>query len=393
MKKFALAAAMLVFAACSPDLIKQDGDEQFGQFTGTFTLQGKVMNAQTGAPIGGDDLKIKLIQGTSVRDPNRLIKDEKDMLVGEYAFSDIPLSLHWNSEYKIVAVKDGYLRFESILDFGAYWEWDFPMLDSVYNIIGDIYLHPVGTDVPDVVVNVVHNGKPVPNAVVSLDPDGNWGFGTDSQYYALSHYYGYLAAQTATTDASGKATFPAAQLGLGVYYDIRVNPVVFEGIQLGANQDEGLYLGVVGYTNTPYIWMSEVTNGNAYGLYIADASNKAATLNSEGVLTIKFTRPVYISNLNGFTASVSGSYWGTAGTPASLLNPSVVAQLSGDKMTLTLTPQWNVRPADDARGVWVTFNASATIGVDGYPGTAYTLFGLDFADGSGLDNDVYVKAQ
>src|SRR4030067_3594225 len=69
------------------------------EFNKTMTLQGKIINAATGAPIGGADLKVYLVQGTSNRTTDKLITDTNDPLVGEYAFSGIPVRVNRSIVY------------------------------------------------------------------------------------------------------------------------------------------------------------------------------------------------------------------------------------------------------------------------------------------------------
>jgi hypothetical protein len=389
MKKLTFAVA--VFAglslACGSDLLKQDGIDNKSQFNGTFTLQGKLMNAQTGEPIGGDDLQVKLIQGTSVRDPNRLIRDVKDPLVGEYAFSDIPVTYNYVAVYKLVVIKPGFGRFEAILDdYGA--DSSDNVLDTVYNYVGNVHLFPLGAEAPAYTVHVAFNGKPVPGAVVYADPSDN-NTATDTPNWTLFADPGYAPAISVTTDETGKATFTGDTLSLGVRYSIRVQPVVFEGAQLSQEFAGSFAVGLD--SNVHYVSMGNLSpNASSYGLYVDDISNKAEELNANGDLTIHFSRPVRVSDLTDFSAFV-GSSGGTAATLDG--TTPATATLSADGLTLTLRPNWTTQPAATDRGVYVFFTATATIGVQGYPNTAFTLFGgIPYLDGGNISGQVMVTA-
>lgn len=394
MKKYAYALAGLLLAGCSGDFVKLGAGEAWGEFAGTFTLQGKIMDARTGAPLGGDDLKIKLIQGTEIRDPNRLIKDANDPLVGEYAFSNIPLTTQDQAYYKLVVMKDGYIQFESVLDyFYAYYDTNFPLMDTVYNYIGDVYMHPVGASAPDITVNVTFNGKPVPNATVMLDPSSNtYGNGTDSSGYTLSAYWGYAQAQSATTSATGQAVFPGSGLGLGVIYTIRVTPTTFEGITLqdprsGAwpNYYPTVAVGVVGNSTQQSVSMVAATpGGNPYGLYVVDASNKWGDLDPVGKLVLTFSRPIAL------TGSLTNKFWVDSYNGGVLASTFASSSLSADGRTLTLTPNWATQPSPSAdRGAYVSY-ADANITIVDYPGTSYNIFSLSLSTGATVNRNVQI---
>ncbi len=386
-KKYAYALAGLLLAGCSGDFVKLGAGQQLGEFHGTFTLQGKIMDARTGAALSGDDLKLKLIQGTEIRDPSRLVTTANDPLAGEYAFSGIPLTTQDQAYYKIVAMKGGYIQFESVLDsFGATYDNNFPLMDTVYNFVGNIYMQPVGAAAPSITVNVDYNGKAVPGATVYLDPSSTtWNNGTD-QTYILSPSYGYNAAISASTGADGKAVFDGGSLGLGVVYTIRVNPITFEGVALVQPTTTGstVAVGVVGSQTELYIALADaVPGGNQWGLYITDASNRYGGIDANGVLRVTFNRAIALTgDLNTkFIATIN--YGALQPFPA----PTTLATLSGDGLTLTLTPNWATPPNSTTdRGAWVQY--SGNVSVAGYPGSNVNLFGLSQSWGGLLSNQV-----
>lgn len=389
MKKYAYALAGLLLAGCTGDFVKLGAGEQWGEFTATFTLQGKIMDARTGAPIGGDDLKLKLIQGTEIREPTRLNKDSTDVLMGEYAFANIPLTSQYNADYKIVAIKDGYIRFEAIIDMGAYYDTNFPLMDTVYNYIGNIYLQPLGSSAPEIVVNVDFNGRPIQGATVMMDPSSTtWNNGTD-QTYILSPSWGYVGAiPVATTDATGKAKFPGGSLGLGVVYTVRVNPITFEGVGLVQPTTTGqtVAVGVVGSTNELSISMADAAPGNnAYGLFVVDSSNRGGALAASGVLTVTFNRPVMLTGDLNTKFSALINYGTLQPFPA----PAVLATLSPDGLTMTLTPNWATQPNPSTdRGAYVDYYGS--VSVAGYPGSSLDVFTLAQSYGGTLNRRVWV---
>jgi hypothetical protein len=392
MKKCAYALAGLLLAGCTGDLVKLGAGEAWGEFIATFTLQGKVMDARTGAALGGDNLKLKLIQGTEIRDPNRLIKDSNDPLMGEYAFSGIPITTQDQAYYKIVAINSGFIQFESILDFYAYYDNDFPLMDSVYNWIGDIYMQPIGATAPTYTVNVVFNGKPVPGAVVNMDPDyAATSNGTDMAWI-LSPYYGYTAALSATTDGNGKATFAGTSLALGVRYEVRVNPLTFENIPIvdsadgsGGRPYRTITVGVVNSSTQQVVSMSAaVPGGNQYGLYVADASNKWGNLDPSGKLTLVFSRPVTLTGNLSVKFPVANYNGGT------LASAFASSTLSADGLTLTLTPNWATQPSPSTdRGAYVSFG-DASVTISDYPDTSFNIFGLTLPNGVAVSRNVQI---
>ena len=81
------------------------------EYNKTFTLQGKIMDAITGAPIGNDStgtITMFLIQGDADRGPTKLHTDPADPLVGEYSISGIPADIAGDPVlYKVVVYRQG----------------------------------------------------------------------------------------------------------------------------------------------------------------------------------------------------------------------------------------------------------------------------------------------
>lgn len=351
-------------------------------FDGTYTLQGFIADATNGARIG--DAQLFLVQGTDIRTPTRYNSAATDPLQGEYAFSGIPLDwVAGNKTYKLVATRTGYQRFEADISDAALKQFNqLPArLDGTYNIIGNVYMFQVGQSAPTYRVTVLYNGRPVPNATVVLDPsprDNDSLYNWVQPHTLVSNGGGYAPSLTATTDASGVATFPGANLPLGAAYQIQVYPVVFTdqsgtSYQLSRKDNGGAFIVGLGDV-TPVVDMSDLILDP---LWVVSVSNRPlGTINPAGTFSVTFNAPVTIRNQNGF---------GCSATSASVVFGTTLAtaSLSADGKTLLLTPAWTTAPGE-SNGVTVTFanqNTAAappTIGwvepVD-YPGYRYYLFG------------------
>jgi hypothetical protein len=404
MKGVALAALVVGLSACSDS----SKDIQYGQ--GTYTLQGVVMNAVTGARIGGD-LKLYLIQGPDVRGPTRFISDSSDPLVGEYAFTGIPAEYDWSGAktYKVVAVKSGFERFEGEINFEVQpyeaSNGSTIIVDTNHNLIGNIYLFPTGTPTPDYNVTVFYQGKPVPKATVLIDPivsNNSALFAqTNNTLYADN---GYIASLSATTDANGRATFAGKDLALGAGYQIQVLPQTFTDsagttVQL-ARATGGTFQPGLSVTEQ-IVNVGDLTP-TANTVYVTSASNKAAgQLTPSGALTITFNAPVVLVNPNAFGAVLTAGT-NAAGTAAGagILNVAgattqpVIATLSGDGLTLTLAPSYQTAPAAGDRGVAINYgNGTALVAPKDYPSQTLAVFGgLKLADGSNVSGAVSITA-
>lgn len=146
-----------------------------------------------------------------------------------------------------------------------------------------------------------------------------------------------------TSDANGQAVFAGTGLVLGGNYSIDVQPVLHEGIQLALNAAGGAF--IIGTTSIMQnIAMADLVPGTQDGLYITSTSNSNPTAyTTTGVLTITFSRAVTMGNEASFTATLGG------GAVSAVLNTpgtdtSVLATLSVDGMTLTLTPAFTTNP-------------------------------------------------
>lgn len=419
-KRLAIAG-LLIAVACTNASIQTLGS--------TYTLQGIVADAVTGARIGGD-LKMFLIQGPEVRGPSRMITGTSDPLMGEYAFTGIPVEYaSGNNVWKVVVVKSGYQRFESEVAFVASTVGGVgstALLDSAFSRIGNIFLFPTGATAPDYTFVASYNGKPVPGATVQLDPisasNGNT-FVTGGSGDTLPAYNGYVAALAATTDTTGKATFAGTLLALGARYNVQVLPVAFKDpttntttLELGlipppsAGGKPGIIVGLDSVLQS--LALSDLTPATGLPLYLADASNRAVgSIQTNGALVITFNAPVALVNANGFGAAFSAGTKADGTTPGTAqLNTvqPVNASLSPDGLTLTLAPNYSGAPAGSAgtpaapgatdRGVEIQYkNGSSAVAPKDYPAATFNVLtppggALKFADGSGESGVVIISA-
>ena len=386
----ALAAVVLVGCGSDSNSSPMDSDNiragrtdnDSPQYVGTYTLQGAVMNAVTGQRIAGNDLQLWLIQGEEIRTPNRLERDVAKPLAGEYAFTGIPADyFRGNKVYKVVAIAPGFQRFEGEVSFQVNYVDGEDIVDTVYNRIGNIYLFPIGVAAPDYAFTVTYNGKGVPNATVLLS-QCSWGFEgpraaaprfEDRTIWASP---GYVPSLSATTDAAGRVTFAGAQLALGACYEPFVLPVSFEGVQLAAEGSDSIIAGLD--VHEIVIPLGDLEPGNALGLWVTSASNSVAgSVQADGKLVLRFSRPVSLVNPTGFAATAS------TGT----LNAApVLASLSADGLELTLTPSWATPPAATARNVTVTYgDGTAGVTVQGYPGAMFQVGNLVDASNASIN--------
>lgn len=365
------------------------------------TLQGAVMNAVTGERIGGSDLKMFLIQGTEDRIPNKLITDTANVLVGEYAFTDIPITAGSDSTFKIVVVKAGYQRFESEFSYKAT-----ASTTEVFNKIGNIYLYPTSNSAPDYKFTITANGKPVSGATVLFqqNPTANTataliapnsttigaapGGASSTRLFATSSL---IPSLSATTTAEGTVTFSGTNLVLGGNYNLIVLPVSFESATFGkiADPNNPFVIGTTPVTDIIALTDIQQTTSNNFGLYVTSISNSVSgSINGSGQLIITFNRSVTVNK--GATGFGLGVLPG-GGLPAPVFagtNP-VTASLSTDGLTLTLSPNFTTAPASTSYDTSIQYSpGTATISPVGYPGSTFDVFSLLKANGAAISGAV-----
>lgn len=331
-----LTAAML-FAGCG----KTDNSAPTTTFnnlpnqqdTRTGTLQGKIMNALTGAPLGNDadsTLQIWLIQGDSNRGATKLTTDNNDPLVGEYAFSGIPIDLYsGNAKFKVVVVKPGFQRFEANVELNDTLGDSTPVnstLDSVINRIGNIYLFPLNATAGDVTIVVNYpQGTPLPGATVLLQQHASSNDTFTDTGDRLPPAGGLYTSLTTTTNDAGVATFKSADLTLGGAYSVVVLPVTTVGGTLLSVNGNGFFW--VGEDPMTQVVTMEAENGV---LFATSATNQAlGYVSATGDLSVTFNQPIALTT-TGFIARGLASDGTSTDT-------YVQATLSTDNMTMSLT--------------------------------------------------------
>ena len=354
----------------------------------TGSLQGKIMDAITGDPVGGSNLKVYLIQGTSVRGPNLLVTDPNNPLCGNYAFSGIPADVNTGEiRYRVVVSKQGYQDFEGDVELQASINGTTgaPVVDNQYNMIGDIYLYPLGSVAGNLSVYVTDpNNLPVPNATVNLKQDVvNFGplptTNPNPSGDMLLPSVGLYPSLQATTNAQGLATFTGGTLTIGGLYFAQVSSLTFNNELLRDPTIPGPGIPIMAGLMPPTVHIQMIANPAS--LYVVSASNSVPSkVIASGTLTIVFNQPVIIDTTL-FTSALSA---GSGGLPA---NPTVTATLSADGLTLTLTPSFTTNPT--ANGATITYTYTGLVKLQSNSSSTFNLFTLFNAQtGAAVSNSV-----
>lgn len=397
-------------AGCGDDTSTGASDNSINvnQEDKTGTLQGVVLDATTGARIGGTDLTIKLIQGADHRSPNKLITSETDSLVGEYAFNNVPVDFtSSNIKYKMVITKTGYQRFEGYVSLAASIYLGGSGINitnnSAFNYIRDIYLFPVGATAGDITVYVERDGERVPGATVHLRQRiGSNSLTAEVSSNRLSAAAGLMTSFSATTCTQanvddtanttctatsdiGKAVFAGSTLVLGGAYTPTVLPIKYEDTNLALTTGGMITVGASASPLTQLIAMADEDPGSdADALHYLYASNNDQNdVLASGVLTVVFNRPVALVDESDFTAIVAC----TGGCNTVVLTDSagagsVTAAVSSDGYTLTLTPQFATPLGTDDDSATITFAGGTITLMNDDLDNTYPLFGgVNYIDG------------
>lgn len=353
-----VAAVLLAGVGCAQSTKTGNAVNTIPSFVHYGSYMGTVFDAITGAALGGDDLKVYLIQGTEKREADKLVKDSEDDFVGDYAFNDVPFGINAGDlDFRIVVLNEGYQRFEAVVSIAAgvvvgngnlTWVGD---NDSVYtneilNFIGDIYLYPLDSSPGDLTVTVLDpQGDPVPNATVLLQQDiNNNNTTTIASNNALAPVSGLHPSMSATSDTSGVVTFSGDNLVLGGNYTATVEAITVEGQELYTLTPSVFTVGTNTLSRTVNM---TAANGSAFAL--VSASNQVAnTVTSSGVLTITFNQPIIIETGEFTAVETSATGVLDATTPVS-------AALSNGDKTLTITPNWTTAPAATDIGATISY--------------------------------------
>lgn len=359
-----VVSAVSLLAACgSEDKHNSDSSVQHNYHDITTTLQGTVFNAIDGARITDKSLSITLVQGSNYRRA-KVRKGTADF-AGDYAIGNIPTSTalsrpdtpeedsraeaepaapRGNITYRVSGKVDGFQDFDAAVSFDVQTN---DLQDRRANVIGNIYMYPKGVFASDVKVNVSfsEDNEVVVGATVLLNPRTGSNVITTDLDNKIDATNGYQGSLQAVTDASGTATFAAADLVLGGSYNIDVLPIAHKGTQLAVNRGTEDYFTVGATTDIRNVSMAEVVPGNDNGLYITSASNTDTdALTPTGVLTLGFSRAVTLVDERNVRATLSGTTVRAELNSDSFPNSTVEAVLSTDGLTLTLTPVFTKAP-------------------------------------------------
>lgn len=330
------------------------------------TIQGGVFDATTGARIGGDDLSLTLVQGTSHRTPNVLVKDTTKPLVGEYAFSDVPVNIDaGNITFKMVITNTNYQRFEGLVTFPVPSATIAGTTDSIINIVRDVYLFPVGATAPDIEVAVSYSGEEVIGATVMLQQNAaaNSVSITTSGGTRLAASPGLLPTLSAVTalnaDGVAVATFSGASLVLGGAYTPVVLPVTHEGTPLARQTLAQIFAGTS--VSPIAVAMTDIVPGaNNDGLHVVFASNRNVDdLVATGALSLVFNRDIALPDATAFPFTVSITQCLPNTGPCTAVVTASVTPVLTNSRTLTLTPVFSTAVAATDLGLQVTFAGGA----------------------------------
>lgn len=339
-KSAVLFSAVSLLAACGGDDTTTNQSASQNYHNIQTTLQGSIFNAIDGTRITDESLKVTLVQGTSYRNAN--VRKGTADFAGDYSIANIPTSTNGsNITYRIVSSVDGFQQFETTFAFNVTTGGSGSLQDNNVNRVGNIYMYPVGSFASNVKVNVSYNNEPVANATVLLNPQtASNAPTTDVSNTLFPAQNGFQGAQTVVTDAAGIATFVADNLVLGGRYAISVLPTSHEGTQLALPAVSSFTVGTTpNIVNIPMI-DSAPSNAAENGLYVTSLTNLDATaVTAGGVLTLTFSRAVSLVNESAISANLGGTVK-TAALDATSTGSEVLATLSTDGLTLTLTPQF-----------------------------------------------------
>jgi len=334
-----------MLAGCGDDN-KTNNNVDNNTFQQKGVIQGTVFDATTGARIGDTSLSVTLVDGVHYLNPNMLKNNpssDSPVFAGDYAFENVAITLNGaNKTYRIVATATGYQNFEGyVTTNGTFTVNPNNTVDSVYGMIGNIYMFPLGSTAPDLTVNVVASSDPVEGATVQLQPQIGGNNSTTGTTNTIGASSGTMAALTGTTDASGNVTFAGTSLVLGGQYQVVVLPSSSSGVNYDLAVGNTYQIGV----NSPEIAQvalttSQTNDAVGEGLYIVSASNDDPTdITASGQLSLTFNRAIEIVDEDAFTAILTNAT--TAALDSTTASSGVTASVSTDGLVLTLAPNFS----------------------------------------------------
>jgi hypothetical protein len=398
MKKLVLLllASMMVIASigCDGDnTVNSSAAVPNNEFNKSATVQGTVYDALTGDRIGSDDLSITMVRGTGYYSPDMLYTSANvptsrsaasDSRLGDFVFGGVPVTLGCSATYRVMASADGYQPFNGYLRLHARLKDGVgsSTVDQIYNFIKNIYLFPVGTNVPDYTFHFEYNLKPVAGVTVRLEYDASdYNDATVCTPYPL-YPTDLTAATMYTTDDNGDVDIMGADLVLGGRYTISAAPTTVDGVPVTMNGTRSFTAGVSDVDQA--IQLRDLVPGaNLSGLYIVSRSNhdQYAPVAS-GELSVTFNQAVTLVDEASCSATLYGSLDGGAIDNTDPPDSTVDVTGSGTT-TLTFTPNLATPLGADAINVEVRYGGSCyvTIGVD--TARAYNIFSDGIFDNQG----------
>lgn len=224
----------------------------------------------------------------------------------------------------------------------------------------NVLMYPVGTAPGDLTVTVFSGdgGTPVQGATVVATQDQQPVFvPVDTPLFPG---VGVLPSSVIqTTDASGRAVFPGADLVLGARYSIDVFGAIVDGVFLVPSQNQSITIGssvpeIVVFLNRPLLTPVAITSNNEDGAI----HNNLVVRFPYAIELCTPTSPLSWTNSSGsfspFILDLDGD--GTVAQPA-LTNP-VSAVLSDGNSTLTVEESYGIgtQAFDVNDDLFVTFN-------------------------------------
>lgn len=342
-----MLVGMMVWHCADETTTTSNNAVPLNYFSDTATLQGTIFEATTGERLGGDSLKVTLVQGISYRSPSILKTDETDSFVGDYAFTDVPVTVNNVATYRITATRDNYQQFETYVSLVT------PVaapLDTEYNYVANIYMFQLGQTASDITIYVEYDNERVEGATVLLQQQIANNLVTTpttpaaTLFAANTGTTGTLGSISGTTDADGKVTFAGSNLVLGGAYTPQVLPLTYEGVQLALTAGAQIIVGATASPSTQVIAMADEEPGvQTDGLYIVYASNQdPQDVRSSGVLEVVFNRAIELVSEDAFRAVLANAT--TADLDDAVAGDEVTVTVSTDGLTLTLTPNWTTLP-------------------------------------------------
>jgi hypothetical protein len=351
-----ICSLLTVLFACGPFASKKNESQAPIVKEGepkTGCIQGVLMSGFTGERLPVTTESEEDFLGVLIKGKLKKAKatSNKDFLKGEYTICGIPLE----NDYPLLVRYAGYQDFEGTIKVAAtaaansgnsHWDVrsDAPTEEA------NVRIFPMTALAKDFEVSVHHNGAALEGAQVTLRPTGG-NFGTVAGGTVVAQAGHRYPTQSVTTDTTGKALFPAANLAWGANYSYLVLPpdggaaiqATSGSFRVGASTTTGV---------NPYLLHVELAIANI-GLIIVSQSTEVLDPppntgsndpSATGSISYWFNRDIELvpGTADGITATLQ--HENTAeligDNPGNDATEQVQVQIDGSKMTLT--PAMNV---------------------------------------------------